>query len=320
MNRIAIARQYVEELLRQRNDIIAAWIGGSVARGEDTTLSDIDLRLMVPGTGSMNRAEFDIWREGIFIEGALVFQQRYANPEAVLNDPYRATEIHDALILYDSTGFVMQLQQAVRSVYMQPQWLGKRLAYFLESARASFADFRKAVEAIDARRICAALGTFAFDCSSIPLLRAGITPSSTRAPLQLAPIAPALKTQLAELEGSTQLNAADVLALEPLLREASPLFDASWGQESEYLIAKTLWMAQQGQHQAALHVAWVHISIAAGDCLQRNESTELAAGMDIMQRWLHRNNMHGPASLAARLQSAERLLQQVEGLVNETIA
>ena len=317
MNRIAIARQYVGELLHQRQDIIAAWIGGSVARGEDTALSDIDLRLMVPGTGPMSRAELDVWREGIFIEGALVFQQNYANPEAVLNSPFKATEIYDALILYDPTGFVTQLQQSVRPVYMQPQWLGKRLAYWLESARTAFADFRKAVEAVDALHICAALGMFTYACSSIPLLRAGITPSSTRALLQLGPIAPTLKTQLAEFEGLTQRNAGDVLALEPILREASPLFNASWGQEAEYLIAKALWMAQQGQHQAALHVAWVHILIAARDCLQRNNPVELVAGTDVMQRWLHRNSMHEPALLAEKIQGAEILLQQVEVLVNE---
>ena len=100
-------------------------------------------------------------------------------------------------------------------------------------------------------------------------------------------------------------------------REASPLFNASWGQEAEYLIAKALWMAQQGQHQAALHVAWVHILIAAIDCLQRNNPVELVAGTDVMQRWLHRNSMHEPALFAEKIQGAEILLQQVEVLVNE---
>ena len=76
-------------------------------------------------------------------------------------------------------------------------------------------------------------------------------------------------------------------------------------------------MAQQGQHQATLHVAWVHILIAARDCLQRNNPVELVAGTDVMQRWLHRNSMHEPALLAEKIQGAEILLQQVEVLVNE---
>jgi predicted nucleotidyltransferase len=54
-DRIATARRYLEELLGQRQDIVAAWVGGSVARGQETALSDIDLYLMVAGTGGLNR-------------------------------------------------------------------------------------------------------------------------------------------------------------------------------------------------------------------------------------------------------------------------
>ena len=39
MTHIELARQYMAELLSQRQDIVAVWIGGSVARGEETALS-----------------------------------------------------------------------------------------------------------------------------------------------------------------------------------------------------------------------------------------------------------------------------------------
>jgi predicted nucleotidyltransferase len=143
MDLIEIARRYLEELLGQRQDIVAAWLGGSVARGQETAQSDIDLYLMVAGTGDLNRAGLDTWREGVYIEAALVSQQEYADPETVLNDPFKATHMNDALILYDPTGFVTHLQDAVRPVYMQPQWLGKRLAFWLENMDTSLARFRK---------------------------------------------------------------------------------------------------------------------------------------------------------------------------------
>ena len=57
MNRIEIARQYVDELLRQRQDIVAVWVGGSVARGEETALSDIDLQLMAAGLSNQEIAD-----------------------------------------------------------------------------------------------------------------------------------------------------------------------------------------------------------------------------------------------------------------------
>lgn len=174
MNRIEIARQYVDELLAQRQDIIAAWVGGSVARGEETTQSDIDLALMVTGTGAMNRAGLDLWREGVYVEAGLVFQEEYADLEVVLNDAIKATHINDAIILYDPTGFLKEMQDAVRSVYMQPQWLNKRISYWLEIMRTNLVQFKESVTAADALRICAALGMFTFGCASIPLLRVGM--------------------------------------------------------------------------------------------------------------------------------------------------
>jgi predicted nucleotidyltransferase len=86
MTHIEIARQSMEELLRQRQDIIPVWIGGSVARGEEMAFSDIDLALMVAGSGAMNRAGLDTWREGVYVEAGLVFQQGYTALEAVLSE------------------------------------------------------------------------------------------------------------------------------------------------------------------------------------------------------------------------------------------
>jgi hypothetical protein len=318
MNRIELARQYVEEMIAQRGDIVAAWIGGSVARGEETELSDIDLSLMVAATGAMSREGFDLWREGIYIEAGIISQQEFADLEAVLNNPFRATHMNDALILYDPTGFVKQMQDAVRAVYMQPQWLNKRLSFWLERLRTNLAQFKESVTARDALRICAALGRFTYSCSSIPLLRAGITPSSTRSLLLLAPVAPVLKAQLAEFEGSTQMDVGDVLALEPLLREAMPYCAASYGQLPLYFVPKALWMARQGHYQEALHTMWLYMGAgAAGGCLDRNDSSQLLAGADLMQRWLHQFGMDRPEVLATKVESAELLLRELEGLVSE---
>lgn len=82
------------------------------------------------------------------------------------------------------------------------------------------------------------------------------------------------------------------------------------------MVPKTLWLAQQGQHQAALHAMWLHMGGgAAMGCLQRNDPAELVVGANLMQRWLQRTYFAGSAVLAAKLQTAEGLLQQMEGLV-----
>jgi len=256
-------------------------------------------------------------REGVYIEAALVFQQAYVDLEAVLNDPFKVTHMNDALILYDPTGFVTHLQNAVRTVFMQPEWLGKRLAFWLENTRTSLTRLREAVALGDVLEICAALGWFTLGCASIPLLHAGITPSTTRSLLLLGPISPMLKVQLAELEGSTQMSQADVLALEPLLQQMSPLLDASYGQLGIYFPQKTLWMAQQGHYQEALHALWVMIWAVAESCRQSSNPAVRTTGAGLLQCWLQRTGLHEPGIWVAKIQSAELLLQQVEGLVKE---
>jgi predicted nucleotidyltransferase len=313
MNRIEIARQYVDEQLAQRPDIVAAWLAGSVARGQETALSDIDLVLMVAGAGAPTRAGIDTWREGIYIEAGIVFQEDYSDLETVLNDPFKATHMQDALILYDPTGFVTRLQNAVRPLYMQPQWLAKRLAFWVEQLRSMVAQLQTAVQAGDALRICAALGWFNFGAVSIPLLRAGITPSSSRGLALLGQLDPSLKAQLAAFEGSTHLTAADVLALEPFLRAAIPLCDASFGQLPIYFLHKIRWMAQQGQHQEAFHAMWIYLGPGtAQSCLNGNDPASLAAGADLMQRWLQSIHFADPDRLAAKVLEAQALLDQLQ--------
>lgn len=318
MNRIEIAKQYLDELLHQRQDIVAAWIAGSVARGEATAFSDIDLVLMAEGTGEINRAGLDTWREGIYIEAGLVFQQEYTDLETILNNPFKATHMNDALILYDPTGFVTQRQNAVRAVFMQPQWLSKRLAFWLEQTRTTYAQFTAAINAAEPLEICAALGLFTFGCSSIPLLRAGVTPSSSRGLALLGPISPTIKAQLAELEGSTSMSVADVLALEPLLQEGIPLADAALGQLPIYFIQKTRWMAQQGQQQEALHAMWLQMGGGVAlACIARNDPAERLIAADLMQRWLQRTHFDRPEVLTAKLHHAQAIFTQVEALVKE---
>jgi hypothetical protein len=114
------------------------------------------------------------------------------------------------------------------------------------------------------------------------------------------------------------MSQADVLALELLLQEMIPLDDASFDQLLICFIKKTLWMAQQGQYQEALHPIWFMMREAAESCLQRTDPAERETGIDLAHRWLQRTHFEGLEVLAAKLQEAERLLRHVEGLVEHS--
>jgi hypothetical protein len=114
------------------------------------------------------------------------------------------------------------------------------------------------------------------------------------------------------------MTASDVLALESLLQEVIPFCDASFGQLPIYFTKKTLWMAQQGQYQEALHAMWLLMWGAAEGCLQRADPAGRATGSNWAQRWLQQTHFAGAEMLAAKLHSAARLFYQVEGLVEES--
>lgn len=325
MNHLELARLYVDEILNQRRDIIAAWVGGSVARNAESTFSDIDLAFMVAsergdfnagGGLAINRAGLDTWRDGIYIEAGLVFRQDYLDLDALMNHPFKSTNIHDALILHDPTGFITELQNNVRAIFMQPEWQCKRLQFWLDYARAAVARLQEAIPVGDLLSIAVAVREVTFCVISIHLLCNGITPSSTRKLIQLAAIDPALCAEIAEVEGSLQMRVEDILALEPFLHEAIPLIDPTMGQLPQFLLQKAIWLAQQGHHWAAFDImATLLIYRAAADGLHANDLTKRAAIVDLTKRWLQTINHSEAKQWAKSAQIAEKLLQQAEHTV-----
>jgi hypothetical protein len=317
MTRIDIAKAYVDELVSQRSDIIAAWVGGSVARGEETECSDIDLGLMAAHTrpGVIHRSGVDTWRSGVYIEAGLVAKEDYQDLETVLNHPNKATHINDARILYDPTGFLTALQAAVRPHFMERPWLRKRLRFWLEMTRMAYGRLSDAVLAADPVEMIPALRGFAFGVMSIHLLQAGITPSSSRVLAQVSTISPDVGAAVADLEGSTDLSADDVLALQPLLQEALLLIGDSYGQLSHYFLQKSLWLAQQGQPQAALHAMWTLIYGAVEATRSSEDPVRRTAGSDLAWRWLAPLRLADPEVWKAKLPLADSLLRQAEELI-----
>lgn len=169
------------------------------------------------------------------------------------------------------------------------------------------------IAADDPLAICQFQGWISFTVVPIPLLHAGMAPSSTRSLIQLSTVSPSLRAQICAFEGPSKLGTEDVLALEPLLREWMALVDTTkYGHLGDYFAKKALWMARQGLPQEALHCMLLITGAVAGDCRQdaakRVEATALAA------RWLHALDWEGQQALAAKEAQALSLLNAMESL------
>lgn len=313
IDRIDIAKHYLDELLYQRDDLVAAALIGSVAKGQVSEFSDIDLKLIVTGDpgGDLVRDGVDAWRAGIYIDAGLSAQRDYTDVEAVLSDPFKANSLYEGVILYDPTGFLARLQRVVRARYLEPRWVSQRQRYWLDQARTWLTQLCQGVNQGDPLLLCAGLGWFTYGCGCVPLVQAGSSPSSMRTLSSLAPLAPIIKDSILHLESATPLGVADVLALEPLLFQAIPLIGVAYGQMPGFYFPKALWMARQGQHQDALHALWLGMAITAGICRGGDESRR-AQGAALMQRWLHALGYAAPASLVPKVSIAESLFSELE--------
>ncbi len=181
-DRLEMAKQYVQEMLEKRDDIVGAFVVGSVARGDATEASDIDLGLIVEGQEGEEilRGGVDAWRDGVYIEVGMESKGRYAASGKVLRDRVAATHMNDALILYDPTGLFTRVQEEVRARFMEPQWLGLRVHHQLNMLQFALTSLREAVAEGDPLGLCWSVPGVAIWVAAVPLLINGITPSSTR--------------------------------------------------------------------------------------------------------------------------------------------
>jgi len=317
IDRVEIAKKFIREQIRGRDDIVGAIVTGSVSRGEEVEPSDIDMSLIVDRNGEGHqRGGVDIWQDGVCIDAKTALEGDYADLEKVLQNPFRATQINDGLILYDPTGVFTRMQKEVRVVFMEPKWVSMRVQFWLERARKHMSGLRESVEVRDPLGICENVGEILWGFTSVPLLRLGITPSSTRALVQLGETSAKLKESICEWEGSSKMNADDVLAWLALVSGGVSLTDTSrWGVlPTEYIVKKIEWMASNDLHQEAFHMLWIGMGEHAIDWRKRGDARIRSKGSELAQRWLEGIGWEGKVVLEEKQKMAKALLKEIEAL------
>jgi len=320
IDRLELAKQYVQEMLEKRDDIVGAFVVGSVARGDATETSDIDLALIVEGAEGkeLQRGGVDTWRDGVYIEAALAPMEQYRDVEKVLRDRFAATQMNDALILYDPTGVLTRVQEGVRAGFMEPRWLGARVGAQLQSLRESVASLREAVAAQERSAVCEYEGWVQMWLSSIPLVIHGVSPSSTRALLQLEAVSPEWKEQVCEWEGSARLRQEEVLALLPTASESLSLIRATgssqWGDICSYMVKKADWLARNGHHREAPHLLWYVVGGLDEVIRETDDSLVVSKAQRLIRKWMRSVGWEGQDVLEEKVRIAEEMVAEVEAM------
>lgn len=306
-DRLAMARQFMQEQIAKRDDVVGAFVCGSVARGDATETSDIDLAIYVSRDTGEGKRDLARWQEGVFIEAGAVTTEGLGSLEEVMKNPINATHLNDALILFDPTGFFAKLQEQVRSVFMEPRWLRVRLDWALDYFHTSLDRLRDAITSMDPFGICENAWVIPHAASAVPLYCAGITPSSTRKLIQLAGIGPAIRDRIVELECSLPLIAKDVMAfLDPCMRYCALMDRKDAGGLPDYMIGKVRSMIEHGALSEAVDVLWCAMGLSGPTAEGRERARTL------LQEWLRGVGWEGAAALEVKLRLAESQLRDAE--------
>jgi predicted nucleotidyltransferase len=307
-DRAKIAWEFVDEQLARRSDILGAMIFGSVARGEATATSDIDIAIDLAGDPGEGKRGLSCWREGVFLEAGFVAADSVRRLDEVMRSPIDATHLNDALVLHDPTGRFTALQREVRAAFMEPRWLVLRLGFALAVLAGARAALRVAIAAGDVLGILRQAMMVTQGAASVPLYRCGITPSSTRKLAMLHRADPAMRDVIVEFECSLRRAAFDA---EALVRACEGFLDASdrpdLGGLTEYMAWKARHAIADGAVDDGIDMLWCAAGMSAPREASRGGACEPA------RRWLDRVGWSGAAAISEK----ERLAMEIESRARE---
>ena len=126
------ARVAVERLVASRTDVVCAFVAGSAANPECDYWSDVDVRVVVDGDVAPSGA-FELC-DGVPLEWAYVALGGLLEADALRRHPFRAPEIEEGTVLYDPTGFLVDLQRTLRAESVGRRSAGTRASVLLTHA------------------------------------------------------------------------------------------------------------------------------------------------------------------------------------------
>ena len=319
VDRIELAKQYLQELRVARDDIVGSFVGGSVARGDWSESSDIDLVVLTSGSQDNGAAKgpfwanrsLATWREGVFIESAPRPLDNFSNFDEIMHDTLAASHMRDALILYDAAGVLTEMQKRVRAEFMEPRWIRVRIEPLLNGAREGLESLRETLTLGTPRLICAKIAGLTTHLIRIALLQKGISTSSARLMSQLADSNKELSDLMSDLEGSLYLDSSDTPGIANFTTREIDIIDPERSSEMfVYFDIKISSMVKKALLHDLVDFTWRGFAFLPSP----NDSTpEVTQKADTLaEEWLRTMGWHGEEIIEGKIRLAEAILRKVE--------
>lgn len=277
--KIAYARRYSADLVAGHQGIAAIALGGSVARGNDLPISDLDLWCFVDSDSHplpiKKHSDGDLYVD---------VAQRPASEltgTAAADDSYFCGYVHDALILHDRDGDLAKCQARARKHLSSPVHRERQLATVRESVERNRGNLAASANAHDAREACRTSIFAAWSMSDYMLVVKGVSPGGGRGLARLCVAWPEAADALIAFEGLVALQEDRVVSLIECYRGI-----ADTGSFFTIWFEKVEWMLANGYRPDALHALWIALGIRLRDAKERNIGLKPEGLDQVCVRWL----------------------------------
>ena len=287
--KLELAHQYSTVLFERHPEITGIALGGSIARGNDLPISDIDLWCFVNDTPAPLSIEKPS-ATGVKLDIEQYSTDLLTKPE-ITEDSYFCGFLNEALILCDRNGLVAKCQERVRASLTSPENKRKQLQSIRASVERNYKEFGVSLETGDAREACRASIFATWSLCDHMLTDRGASPGGPRSISRLAVVWPDAYEALVKFASINPPGdpEANLLIDTCLVIEPSSSF-AGW-------IDTIRWMFANGYEVDAFHILW----IALGLQIKNGKTSPTAA-----EKWLDIVGWDKP-TMRAKL----RLLRQI---------
>lgn len=285
-DKIEYARNYCRDLVSRYPEITAIALGGSLARGNELPISDVDLWCFV------NESAEPLPIEKHFAEGVYVDIEKQPSEllvrEDIREDAYVCGYLHDALILFDRDGQLAECQSKARMYLASLEFRSRQLAPMRASVERNYREFLASLATRDVSETCRSSIFAAWDLSDHMLTSKGVPPGGARGLSRLAAVWPDAAHALVVFEGSAQITAAQTGRL---VETYSRVADRS--SFFEMWVQKVEWMFANGYASDALHTLWIALGLRIKDAKERSDDglrSQLMVASDLWLRtiaWNH---------------------------------
>ena len=256
--KIEYATWYCQGLVAKYSGIVGVILGGSLVRGNDLPISDIDLWCFIDD--SDNRLPIEKHTvEGVFIDIEQHPSELLTRVE-IGEDPYICGYLNDAMILFDRDGQVHDCQRRVRAYIDSPTFRKAQLSSIRASVERNYRAFSSSLETRDAGETCRSSIFTVWSLCDYMLAVRSISPGGARGLARLAGIWADAANAIVEFEGSTEMDGAQIDSLRDTylgVADRSPFF--------EMWLEKVEWMLANGYRPDAFHALWIALGLRIKD-------------------------------------------------------